>query len=209
MIEFEQIKGSEKEFVSTPANAMESVLRGAVTQLEGQERGMIFIPYMIQIEGQDSYLLIRSRKIEDESFFDHTLSLDVGRFSSDFRWFNSVGMLDFRIKERDGMSNIGYCGRLLHSFDPKEFFLQRTWDMEEAMDGFYVHESLRNQKIGSSLISGARIILNELGVEELMFNPAWSPIYEKMGAKIIKQNKSQYAALLPTAYAQEAPYIFE
>lgn len=117
-------------------------------------------------------------------------------------------MLDFEIKDTGEDKLIGYTSGSFYTFNPGEFILQRTLQMEDAMDGMYVDEALRGNGIGKSLISSARVILNEAGIEEYMFDYVMSDIYRNMGARIKRQRHGLNAAFMPTANTPSAPYVF-
>ena len=209
MIEFGELTQGGREFTPTPPLAMEGAIRAAIVSAQKQPKGFAIIPYTRKFGEDPFYLVIRSDKVKDGSFRADSYSLDVGRFTTDYRMFLSVGMADFEIARKKGRKPLGYLNMDLRTFDPKEFYVQRTWEMEDAMDGLYVDEKFRGNGTGRSLITGARIILNELGIEELMLDHVLTDIYAKLGGRVIEvDGPGHRAAYIPTRNTPEAPYVF-
>lgn len=206
MIEFGEIARGGKEFRPTSPLAMEQAIRSAVEARAKQRKGFAIIPYTRKFGEDEFYLLIRREKTYGSGRYG-LFSLDVGKFDPDFRWFYSIGMADFSIVPSKGRKRVGHMNMIHRSFDPEEFFVQRTWEMEDAMDGLYVDNAFRANGIGKSLITGARVILNELGVEELKFDHALTTLYEKLGGKQKADERSD-VVYIPTANTPEAPYVF-
>ncbi len=192
------------------------------------------------------------RKIYYEDFYLHcrrtgernsqSFCLDLGQFTGDIinKWpvFQSSAWLDFDITpkkshclwEAGNDHLIGKASRekSVNNFNP--LYTTRP-DFPERHPvghwGIYVSDTLRGQKIGTGLISAARIILNQVGVKTLVIEEIAGleekdlrkRFYDSLDARTFDLYKESYVhtrekvlcgkAAYPTRETQRCPYRFE
>lgn len=216
----------------TKPQQMEASLRYAVLiPPDFWGRASFYFPYYKSLgEAGDWFLHLRKREKKDLSLF----RLDVGLFKK--RGFYSNAWMDFVIDDQ-------FYGAVKEPFGAaaEEISRRGFWDHDEVLRiqlekhksyrpyGIYVSPPLKRQRVGTTLITAARIILDQKGIKTLVLKDiddiegtteegrGRRSFYDSLGVHFLKVGKIETkngpkmvgCAAIPTKASLLRPYRFE
>lgn len=125
----------------------------------------------------------------------------------------SNAFADFRIKPRKSRQSLIGVLCLDDQVTAKKasFVVNRNSISGSGHEGIFVSHLLRGNRVGSGLISAARVILDEAGIDALLIDDIGEKnpgriFYERLGGK---KFKTDYPAMyMPTRETSKLPYVF-
>ena len=177
----------------TEPQQMAASLRYAARMRSEQGVGSFTFPYFKKIDGSPHYIHVRTRTDSLPPHDSYEFCIDVGTFPDLEKQdiFVSSAWVDFSV----GLRRIGVIDKSLHIIDHNLESIKRPSAMSQNW-GIFVEPALRRQKVATSLVTAARIVLNHFGVPVLLISnihhmeeghPTGS-FYHSLGGNIFKRN---------------------
>lgn len=216
---------------TTQPHHMEVSLRYAAMYTPDVLRESRFaIPYHKQIH-DEPYLLYLRRKKGVPPYEPSRFNLDIGQLEDDT--FNSSGWVDFTARtDAPGTTPdksrkpyvFGMIGRTVEVFGTNPYVSRPREQYDHY--GLFVSKELRREGVATSLVTSARVILNQLKVKTLLIDEighmeegaAEGDFYRSLNPYVFKTREwyeyyrydkhEMGQVALPTAATRERPYVF-